>query len=236
MVPPPTNSERGRGNPLVPMMQGHSEAPRAGAGRKNVTNASQLSLYEQKMMRRLEKANKQAACAAAGVNTSGPKRGPAQQLPAATDGPDHERLLQLAREAREAGSNFYYFPVDRATLAQDARSLDKCSKEEKQNDEALKGHHERHPQLGVHDFFSRLEEMQQERRHQITEQDDAEETQAQSRTVPSAVEDVQAASRQPEHSATNESEKLSATVTAAANCERGVSRKSGPNGKVLIPP
>eukprot|EP00913_Durusdinium_trenchii_P031597 g29588.t2 len=77
------------------------------------SSGGSLTAYEKKMMRRLEKAN-------LAQSNQAPKEMPqAQALPkvpqvapptVAPGNPDHERLIALARESRQQGNLFFYFP------------------------------------------------------------------------------------------------------------------------------
>merc|ERR1712032_1594402 len=81
------------------------------------------------------------------------------------DEPDHERLTQIAHEARKRGEMFYYFPEGTQMKAQ-AKAID-------QNDDDFHAEKsqtvkESEPMAQVHHFFERLESSNlEERRRKI---------------------------------------------------------------------
>jgi len=145
-------------------------AAAVGSGKWEASSSQNLSAYEKKMMKRLERANRQAAYEAAGVPLPGAKRQEEQRSlpPPPAEGPDHERLAQLAQEARGNGNMFFYFPAAGEQLKNDAACLDMFMKEEETEDEVLRERKQNCPEKGVCEFFERLEDLQQEqRRRQI---------------------------------------------------------------------
>eukprot|EP00930_Biecheleria_cincta_P101843 TRINITY_DN93492_c0_g1_i1.p1 TRINITY_DN93492_c0_g1~~TRINITY_DN93492_c0_g1_i1.p1 ORF type:complete len:252 (+),score=55.28 TRINITY_DN93492_c0_g1_i1:38-793(+) len=132
-----------------------------------------LSAYEQKMLRRLDRANRRAAYEAAGVplpEKTASKLHSSAPTQAGDDGPDHERLLSLAREAREQGNLFFYYSAPDDTLKVQAKVVSKTLKEEEALDENVRLRNEDHPESGIIEFFQRLEEVQQEERSRQIEQ------------------------------------------------------------------
>eukprot|EP00434_Breviolum_minutum_P013145 symbB.v1.2.011586.t1/scaffold771.1/size163808/6 len=127
-----------------------------------------LTAYEKKMMKRLEQANLRAQV---------PKQEPPREKPKAPEpgNPDHERLIELARESRQQGNLFYYFPEANERLKQQAREVHEQMKDREALDENLRLRNEDHPERGIADFFEELEELQQkERRARTTQERDAE--------------------------------------------------------------
>lgn len=127
-----------------------------------------LTAYEQKMMKRLERANRRAAYEAAGVpipaKTAVSKVQASAPTQAVHDGPDHEKLLSLAREAREQGNLFFYYSAPDDTLKAQAKAVSAAMKEEEALDDNLRLRNEDHPERGIVDFFEKLEEVQQQER------------------------------------------------------------------------
>merc|ERR1719469_1857541 len=125
-------------------------------------------------MRRLERANRRAAYEAAGLPM--PARAAAPQTkaesrplpPPPEEGPDHEKLFELSRGARNQGSMFYYFPVP-DKMKEDAIDLNRVVKEEETQNAELKDRTEQFPDKALFDFFGRLEEMGEENRRQQIE-------------------------------------------------------------------
>mmetsp|Transcript_101349 Transcript_101349/g.255354 ORF Transcript_101349/g.255354 Transcript_101349/m.255354 type:complete len:286 (+) Transcript_101349:63-920(+) len=147
-----------------------------GAGKWESSSKS-LSAYEQKMMKRLERANRRAAYEAAGVPLPGAKVKSKEERPLPpppAEGPDHERLAHVAEEARGKGDMFYYFPMAGETLKKDAVKLNKFMREEEAEDEALRERNLKCPEKGLYDFFERLEGMQQEQRRRQIERGEVE--------------------------------------------------------------
>eukprot|EP00420_Gonyaulax_spinifera_P027927 CAMPEP_0197894862 /NCGR_PEP_ID=MMETSP1439-20131203/36056_1 /TAXON_ID=66791 /ORGANISM="Gonyaulax spinifera, Strain CCMP409" /LENGTH=195 /DNA_ID=CAMNT_0043515249 /DNA_START=198 /DNA_END=785 /DNA_ORIENTATION=+ len=118
-------------------------------------------------MKRLERANLRASQRAAAEKTPVDDKEDRRPLPPPPEeGPDHERLACLAREARERGDMFFYFPESGGQLKQDAARIDRVCKEEELRDPRVKKRNDEQPEQGMYDFFERLEEMQQELRRQ----------------------------------------------------------------------
>ncbi|CAE8620663.1 unnamed protein product, partial [Polarella glacialis] len=138
-----------------------------GLGLQSAPPLKSLTAYEQKMMRRLELANRRAAYEAAGVPLP-KKKEQAMPRPQAASEPDHERLLHLAKDARSQGNLFFYYPSSGDALKERATALGKSLKEEETKEDDLRQRNEDHPERGLTDFFERLEEVQhEERRAQI---------------------------------------------------------------------
>lgn len=122
-----------------------------------------FTAYELKMMKRLQKANqraeKEAAVKKASQQTGGtkPRSG---KLPAddGGDGPDHDRLLDLARDARQRGEMFYYLP-EASDLKGLGKKVDTKWKAEEQSNQKFKEENEADPQQGMLNFFEQLEEL-----------------------------------------------------------------------------
>uniref|UniRef100_A0A7S2HCM1 Uncharacterized protein n=1 Tax=Alexandrium andersonii TaxID=327968 RepID=A0A7S2HCM1_9DINO len=114
-------------------------------------------------MRRLERANRRAAGEAAPREQASETR---PLPPPPEEGADHDRLLQLARDARGKGEMFFYFPETGDQLKKDAAKVDRACKEEGQRSEASRRRNEEDPEKSVFDFFERLETMQEDARQQ----------------------------------------------------------------------
>lgn len=86
--------------------------------------------------------------------------------PASTEAPDHEKLQELAREARKKGNMFYYFPEAGENLKKDFETVDK----EIESDEAKKeAFADLEPEKSVFAFFEVLESRNQERQARLKE-------------------------------------------------------------------
>mmetsp|Transcript_91082 Transcript_91082/g.253599 ORF Transcript_91082/g.253599 Transcript_91082/m.253599 type:complete len:209 (-) Transcript_91082:238-864(-) len=157
------------GAPPEPEPQAH---PKPGYGwNKWEVPPQGMSTYEQKMMRRIERASRRAVGEVeAGAHTRQSKSAAGRPLrPPPADGPDHDKLFHLAREARDRGDMFFYFPEAGDRLKMDAARLDRICKEAEKGDEETRRRNAEQPEKGLYDFFERLEEMQQEARSQNLE-------------------------------------------------------------------
>jgi len=120
-------------------------------------------------MKRLEQANRRAAYEAAGVPIPGKGCKEAKVLPPPpSEGPDHERLAHLAKQARDKNEMFYFFPTGGDHLKKDAAKLNEVMTEEEGKDETLRERRRQAPEKGFAEFLERLEDLQsKEREEQI---------------------------------------------------------------------
>lgn len=132
-----------------------------------------LSAYEQKMMKRLERANRLARVQATGQAAPGESEDPAvfsvasvkkALPPPPAKGADHEKLAFLAQQSRERGQPMFYFPSGGPQLKDDALQLNQTVREEERQNEELRERNKDNPEREIFDFMDRLEAIQLEAR------------------------------------------------------------------------